>query len=69
MKRRRQEATPRRNAAATVYADAEFPHLTEDQADIMVAQQRMDGPERPFEEYLRERGYDVVTGDKLTKRI
>lgn len=58
--------TTRRNAQP-VYADAEFPHLTEDQADIMVAERRMNGAERPFEDYLREHGYDVVTGDKIRK--
>lgn len=58
---------PKRNSADLVYADAEFPHLTEDEADIMVAESRMNDLERPFEEYLAAHGYDVVTGDKIRK--
>jgi len=61
--------TPASRNTEPVYADAEFPHLTEDQADIMVVKQRLNDPERPFEDYLRERGYDVVTGDKIQKRV
>lgn len=70
MKKRRQEKASSRNAAATVYADAEFPHLTEDQADLKVALERLhDGDgEMSLEEFMEKCGY-VVREGKVQERI
>lgn len=47
--------------------DAEYPHLTEDEADVMVAEQRMHDPEISFEEFLERQGYVVVDGKVVKK--
>lgn len=68
MRKKTAKTKPTKQNAQPVYADAEFPHLTEDQADIMVALERLNDDEIPFDDFLRSEGY-VVVGNKVQKRI
>lgn len=47
--------------------DGEYPHLTEDEADVMVAEQRMNDPEISFDELLERLGYMVIDGKVVKK--
>ncbi|MBS1830570.1 MAG: hypothetical protein JST93_35035 [Acidobacteria bacterium] len=54
-----------------IYMDAEFPYLTEDEADLMVAGERINDPpdtDIPLEDLMRKYGLTVVNGKVINQR-